>query len=69
MTTMSFSSTNGQVFQAANRSPRTSFAARLAALQASQEQAPQLRGVFGVAGRFALAAVPVSALAWLFVFI
>ena len=69
MTTMSFSNTDGLVFLVADRSPRHSFAARLAALQARQEQAPHLKGLFGVAARFALAAVPVGAMAWLFVFV
>ncbi len=68
MTTMSFDTTGFTTF-AANRSPRQSFAARLAVLQARQEQAPHLTAVFGVAARFALAAVPAGALAWLFVFV
>ena len=69
MTTMSFTNTDGLTYFAAHRSPRQSFAARLATLQARQEQAPHLKDVFGVAARFALAAVPVGAMAWLFVFV
>ena len=69
MTTISFTSGDSHTYFAANRSPRQSFAARLAALQASQQPATHLKDVFGVAARFALAAVPVSALAWLFVFV
>ena len=68
MTTMSFNA-DGYTYFAANRSPRQSFAARLAALQARQEQAPHLSAVFGVAARLALAAAPVGVLAWLFVFV
>ena len=69
MTTLSFSNTAATTYFAANRSPRQSFAARLAAMQARQEQAPHLTAVFGVAARMALAAMPVGALAWLFVFV
>jgi hypothetical protein len=66
MTTMTF---NDVAFNVATRAPRTSFAARLAALQARQEQAPHLTSVFGVAARAALAAIPFGALACLFVFV
>ena len=68
MTTMSFNAASGHGYFAADRSPRQSFAARLAALQARQEHAPHLSAVVGVAARLALAAVPAGALAWLFVF-
>ena len=69
MTTMSFADTGAHTYFAANRSPRQSFAARLAVLQARQEQSPGLSAAVGVAARVALAAVPVSAMAWLFVFV
>ncbi len=69
MTTISFSNTTARTYFAANGSPRQSFAARLALLQARQEQAPHLKDVFGAAARVALAAVPVGAMAWLFVFV
>jgi hypothetical protein len=51
----------------ASRSPRQSFAARLAALQARQEQAPLLGAIAGVVARGALAAVPFLGLAVMFV--
>ena len=69
MTTISFTNSANHTFFAADYSPRQSFAARLAALQARQEHAPHLTAVFGVAARVALAAVPVGAMAWLFVFV
>ncbi len=68
MTTMSFDAARGANTFAAKRSPRQCFAARLAVLQACQEQAPHLSAVFGVVGRLVLAAAPAGALAWLFVF-
>ena len=49
-----------------NRAPRRSFAARLADLQARAESA-ELTQTGSVALRVALAAAPVTALAWLFV--
>ncbi len=49
-----------------DRQPRRSFAARLAALQARAENA-ELPSTSGVAARLALAAVPFTALVWLFV--
>jgi uncharacterized protein (DUF2062 family) len=52
---------------AARRSPRLSFAARLAALQARHEQAAPLSAASGVAVRVALALVPFVGLAWVFV--
>ena len=54
---------------AADRSPRKSFAAQLAELQARQEQAPHLSAVVGAASRLALAAIPFGALAYLFVYV
>ena len=69
MTTMSFNNAASHAYFAADRSPRQSFAARLAVLQARQEQAPHLKDLFGAAARVALAAVPVGAMAWLFVFV
>ena len=67
MTTMTASDFGFATFNGANRSPRLSFAARLAALQARQEQAPHLSAIFGVAVRGALAAVPFLGLAVIFV--
>ncbi len=67
MTTMTASGFEFTSFAAANRSPRLSFAARLASLQARQEQAPHLSAIFGVAARGALAAVPFLGLAVMFV--
>ena len=67
MTTMTASGFGFTSFTGANRSPRLSFAARLASLQARQEQAPHLSAVFGVAVRGALAAVPFLGLAAIFV--
>ena len=54
---------------AADRSPRKSFAAALAELQARHEQAPQVRDVVAAASRLALAAIPFGALACLFVYV
>jgi len=51
------------------RAPRMSFAARLAALQAAQDHSPHLTTLFGAAARAAAAAIPVCALAYLFVFV
>ena len=65
MTTISFN--HNAAYFAAPKAPRVSFAARLAALQASHEQAPHLNAVFGVAARGAAALVPFAALAWVFV--
>jgi hypothetical protein len=69
MTTLSYNDFSDVRYVAANRSPRKSFAARLAALQAAQEQSPHLNAVFGAAVRVAAAAVPVCVLAYLFVFV
>ena len=66
MTTLSLNDISYTAW-AAPRAPKTSFAARLVALQARQEQAPHLTAIFGVAVRGALALVPSVALAWLFV--
>ena len=67
MTTMSFNAASNVTFFAPARSPHRSFAARLAALQAKQERALQLRDFIGAAGRTAIAAVPFCALAYIFV--
>ena len=65
MTTMSFNQADTLFSNA--RAPRTSFAARLASLQARQEQAMGHVDVAGVAARGALALVPFLALAGMFV--
>ena len=65
MTTISFN--HSIAYFAAPKAPRISFAARLAALQARQEQAPHLNAVLGMVGRGALALVPFATLAWVFV--
>jgi len=67
MTTMTFNDAASYTYYVAPRSPKLSFAARLAALQAKQEQVPHLSDAAGMAGRFALALVPFSVLAWVFV--
>ena len=54
---------------AADRSPRKSFAAHLAQLQARHEQSPHLSAVAGAASRLALAAVPFGGLVYLFVYV
>ncbi len=64
---MSLSNDAGIAYLAAIRSPRLSFAARLAALQARQQRAPSVSAAIAAAGRAALAAIPAGALAWLFV--
>jgi hypothetical protein len=69
MTTLSYNDFSDVRYVAANRSPRKSFAARLAALQAAQEQSPHLTTVFAAAGRIAAAAIPVGVMAYLFVFV
>ncbi len=51
----------------ANRSPRISFGARLAALQERREHAPQMTALAGMAARGAMALVPFLGLAWVFV--
>ncbi len=65
MTTMSFN--QGDTFFSNARAPRTTFAARLASLQARQEQAMDHINIAGVAARGALALVPFLALAGMFV--
>ncbi len=69
MTTISFNNFSAASYTVAPRSPRTSFAAQLARMQAAQENATHLNAVFGVAVRAAAAAVPVLALGYLFVFV
>ncbi len=69
MTTMTFNTAAGYTSFAADRSPRQSFAARLAALQARQEQSPHLKDAARPVARFALPAVPVTVMGWLFVFV
>ena len=65
MTTLSFN--QADTFFSNVRAPRASFAARLAALQASHEQKMQAANVLGVIGRGGLALVPFLGLAWVFV--
>ena len=65
MTTMTFNQA-GTYFQNV-RTPRVTFAARLAALQARHEQAEHQSVVLGVVARSALALVPFVTLAWMFV--
>jgi hypothetical protein len=69
MTTISFNGFNdaGYTYFAKSRAPKKSFAARLAALQARHEQATHTRAVLGVVVPAALALVPFTALAWVFV--
>lgn len=67
MTSITASGYGFATYAAARRSPRLSFAARLATLQARQEQAPHLTAIFGVAARAALALVPFAGLTWVFV--
>ena len=65
MTTMSF---NQADFHAGNvRAPRASFAARLAGLQARQQQAAGHTNIAGAVARFMLALVPFLGLAGMFV--
>ncbi len=65
MTTLTFNNA-GTYFQNV-RAPRTTFAARLAALQARHEQAEHQGIVPGVVARGALALIPFAALVWVFV--
>ena len=65
MTTISFNHSAAYFHHV--RAPRATFAARLAALQARHEPSPHLSAIFGVAVRATLAAIPFTALAWLFV--
>ena len=65
MTTLSFNQADTHFSSV--RTPRTSFAARLAALQARHEQATHHTAIAGVVGRGALALVPFLGLAWVFV--
>ena len=65
MTTISF--THSAAYFHNVRAPRTSFAARLAALQARHEASPHVSAALGVAARAVLAAIPFATLAWLFV--
>jgi hypothetical protein len=67
MTTMSFNDAASYTWFVAPRSPKLSFAARLAALQAKREQAPHLSDAVRFAASFALALVPFTVLAWVFV--
>ncbi len=65
MTTISFNHSAAYFHNV--RAPRTTFAARLAALQARHDASPHLSAVMGVAARAALAAIPFATLTWLFV--
>ncbi len=65
MTTMNFN--QASTYFSNDRAPRTSFAARLAALQARQEAALDHTNLAGVAARGALALVPFLGLAGMFV--
>ena len=65
MTTLSFN--QADTYFRNVRAPRTSFAARLASLQARHEQAIRHADVAGVVARGALALVPFLGLAWVFV--
>ncbi len=65
MTTLSFN--QADTFFSTARAPLASFAARLASLQARQEQAMGHVDIVGVAARGALALVPFFALAEMFV--
>ncbi len=65
MTTMNFN--QATTYFGNVRAPRTSFAARLAALQARQEAAMDDTNIAGVAARGALALVPFLSLAGMFV--
>ena len=65
MTTMSFN--QADTFFSNVRAARASFAARLASLQARQEQVMGHSNLAGVAARGALALVPFLALAGMFV--
>ena len=65
MTTLSFN--QADTYFSNVRAPRTSFAARLAALQTRHEQALHYADVAGVAARGALSLVPFLGLAWVFV--
>ena len=65
MTTMNFSQAN--TYFSNVRAPRTSFAARLAALQARQEAVMGHINIAGVVARGALALVPFLGLAGMFV--
>ena len=65
MTTLSFN--QADTYFSNVRAPRTSFAARLAALQARHEQAIHHADVAGVVARGTLALVPFLGLAWVFV--
>ena len=65
MTTLSFN--QADTYLGNVRAPRTSFAARLASLQARHEQAIRHADVAGVVARGALALVPFLGLAWMFV--
>jgi hypothetical protein len=67
MTTMTFNAAGSQSFFAMPRAPKLSFAARLAALQARHEAMPELGGFIRFAACGALALVPFTALAWVFV--
>ncbi len=65
MTTIAFNQTS--FISSAERAPSVTFAARLAALQARQEQAAGLSSAAGIAARGVLAMVPFLTLAWIFV--
>jgi hypothetical protein len=73
MTTISMNNVAANNFFAATRanakSPAKSFAARLAQLQAVRENELDTDALFATFGRLALAAIPVAALAGLFVFV
>ena len=60
MTTISFN--HSAAYFSNVRAPRTTFAARLAALQARHEVSPRLSAILGVATRACLAAVPFATL-------
>ncbi len=64
MTTMTF---NTVAYVQNARAPRTTFAARLAAVQARHEHAVDQTAVLGVVARSTLALVPFLTLAWVFV--
>jgi hypothetical protein len=65
MTSFAFAA-NDHRFVSLNREPRRSFAARLAALQASTEDS-DIADAVNVVGRLTLAALPFGLLAWIFV--
>ena len=65
MTTLSFNQADTYFSNA--RAPRASFAARLAGLQARQEQTMHHADIAGVVARGTLALVPFLGLAWVFV--